>query len=119
MPNVLTTGSTVLCGPLTPAGVPIPPHVGKVITISTAKLTVQGQPVLLETSIVGQTIAPGCLVPVPGVACKAVISIATTRSLKLMVNGSPVLLEPLTGVASGNPAGTLGAQANQIKLTAV
>lgn len=118
MPSVLTMGSTVLCGPLTPAGVPIPPHVGKVITISTAKLTVQGQPVLLETSIAGQTIT-GCLVPAPGVACTAVTSIATTRSLKLLVKGSPVLLEPLTGVTAGNPAGTLGAQANQIKLTAI
>ncbi len=114
--NVLTMASSVTCGhPL--AGVP-----STVKTASKAKLTVTGDPVLLESSVLGQKIT-GCGVPSGqgNVACQTVSAVANTPEPKLTVGGSPVLVEGITGTTSGTVGGLaqskLSATANQSKLT--
>src|SRR2546422_5425825 len=56
MPNVLTTQSTVLCGPKDPT---TGAHGGTGLVQSAAKLTVGGAPVLLQSSITATTFPLG------------------------------------------------------------
>lgn len=123
MPRALTMASTVTCGHQ------IPPKVGGVQQASLAKLRVSGQPVLLESSVVGKPI-PDCgtvpkAPPPPGLVskpCSAVTAVAGGASLKLKVGGSPVLLDTLggstDGVVESQPQASLSGVANQSKLTA-
>jgi hypothetical protein len=124
MRKVLTTQSTVTCGHR------LPPKTGTVQIASTAKLKVNGEPVLLRASVVGKNI-PDCGIPVPpqgpqgNVICTKVLSVANAPQPKLKVNGDPVLVEPITGSTSGtvvndpeqpSPQKKLAATANQSKL---
>ena len=109
MPAVLTTGSTVGCGH----------DPGRVTTSSSAKLTVKGEPVLLETSIVGKSVS-GCSTAQSSSTspCKSVVSLASGRATKLTAGGRPVVLSTLAGATDGVPAGPLKASGVQTKLTA-
>jgi hypothetical protein len=123
MPRALTMGSTVTCGHQ------VPPKVGSVQKASLAKLKVNGQPVLLESSIVGKAI-PDCGTvpkspPPPGPVskpCSTVSTVTGGASLKLKVGGMPVMLETLggstDGVVENLPQTSLSGQANQPKLKA-
>ena len=124
MPKVLTTepGSTVTCG-----------HgPGKVLTSSSAKLTVNSNYVLLENSINNQSIDPNCSI-VPAVdssgtttasKCTKVLAVTAGQATKLTVGGKPVILDTtLKGntdgmVAKVTPQTLLGGKATQSKLTA-
>lgn len=119
MPGVLTTGSNVICG-----------HGGTVATSGVSKLKVSGNPVLLKTGIMGQSVS-GCKTPTvvpppppPSSPCHTVASVISGEATKLKVSGSPVMLETLTGTTDGIVAGVtpqllLSATAGQTKLTAV
>lgn len=117
MPNVLTTGTSVTCG-----------HQGKVSTNGTAKLTVNGQNVLLRSGVEGQSVKnnppadlDSCTTKKTNTTspCAAVLSVSTGEATKLKVGGKPVLLDTLMGTTNGNPPGTLSVQANQSKLRAM
>ena len=114
MPEVLTMASEIKCSPE-------PPHGGKVAILSTEKLSVQGKPVLVTASVVGQLIA-GCnnssSNTSPCTNAGPALGLGST-STKLSVNGVPVLLATLSGSSVGTPGGTLAATANQNKLTAI
>lgn len=144
MPNskVLTTSSDVNCGH--PSTTP-PPTPGKVQTKSTAKLKVNGDPVLLESSIAGKSIS-GCgtlpkkdnsgtdtdlpcskvsAVPqmVPVAPDPAPPAITAGRSTKLKVGEEPVMLDTLAGKTDGmvgklTPQTLLSGKAGKNKLTA-
>jgi hypothetical protein len=116
MRKVLTTQSTVTCG-----------HLGTVQTVSTAKLKVGGNPVLLESSVKDESILGCTTTPPPptNAKCLTVMSVSNTPPPKLKVNGDPVLVEPITGSTSGTvandpeqptPQKKLAATANQSKL---
>jgi hypothetical protein len=140
MPNVLTTASTVTCGHL--AGNPT----GKVKTNSSAKLKVNGNSVLLESSIDGQSIS-GCGIipkndpssgnpldmpctqvsivpPIPQLPPGTPPAITDGRSTKLKVGGKPVMLDTLKGQTNGmtggskSPLSDMSATAGQSKLVA-
>jgi hypothetical protein len=118
MQKVLTTQSTVTCGHQLPPAKP-----GKVQVASTAKLRVNGNPVLLESGVVGKPVS-GCATPTSqgNVPCTAVKSVSTVPPPKLTVNGDPVLVEGITGetfgqVATITPQSLLSATANQSKLS--
>ncbi len=121
MANVLTTASTVTCG-YDPAGLT---HGGRVSTTSSAKLKVQGNSVLLKNGIERQSISAlnACNNPENEsqglLKCSSVLSVLAGEATKLTVNGKPVMLDPLQGTTDGNPPGTLHADANQAKLTAI
>lgn len=114
MAKVLTMGSSVKCG-LDPSGVN---HGGNVALSSAAKLTINGRPVLLKSSI-GPTVS-GCKTPASN-STKACTSatVDTGEATKLKAGGSPVMLDTLAGKTDGNPAGTVPATAKQDKLTAI
>jgi hypothetical protein len=120
---VLTKKSTISCGPL-------PDHGGTVSVQSSAKLQVNGQPVLLEASINNQSIS-GCQIkpkqpPSPDSKdqlCQTVSKIDDGKAQKLKVNNNPVILENLAGETNGTlhgvtPQKLLSGQANQNKLKA-
>jgi hypothetical protein len=133
MSGVLTTASTVTCG-----------HgAGKVQTSSSAKLKVNGAPVLLKSSIDRRSVS-GCVTPVAddpspaGRPCTAVTSapavppappplppgVTAGEATKLKAGGQPVMLDTLKGstngmVAKTSPQPTLAGTAGQTKLTAV
>ena len=120
MAGVLTTASNVACG-----------HQGRVQTASTAKLTVNGSPVLLKSSIDGKPV-PDCKTP-PAAdpsgtptakPCKTVSGVTAGEAAKLTAGGSPVMLDTLKGKTDGmvskvTPQLLLAATAGQNKLTAV
>jgi hypothetical protein len=115
MGSPLTVSSTVQCG-----------HLGPVTVSSSAKLTVGGNAVLLQSGVAGQPInSAACLNPIPpanpsGVKCSAVVSVLpVSLAQKLTVGGQPVVLDSLTGLTNGVPPGSLLAVAGQAKLTAV
>lgn len=122
MARVLTMGSDVLCGVAAPAP-PAPPtlHGGHVQVLSTAKLTVDHEPVLVQSSIAMKAVAACATVPTATVKpCLSVQSVVTTFALKLTTGGFPVALEPLAGkTLPVESTGTLWADAGQNKLNAV
>ena len=89
-------------------------HGGKA---STAKLTVNGSPVLLTSSLTGQAIACTVTENLPSIKrCQTVLSITGGDSSKLHIGGQPVLLVGFTGTTDGAPP-TIGAvDAGQSKL---
>ena len=115
MPGVLTTGSKVLCGPDVP-----PNHGGNVSVTSTAKLKVNGNPVLLKSSIAGKSVSD-CKTPTSNSTspCLSVTSVTVGEASKLKVGGNPVMLDTLVGTTDGVPPGTVPASAEQEKLTAI
>jgi hypothetical protein len=119
MPAVLTMASEVLCG----TAIPTPPqHGGRVSVSSTAKLTVDGQPVLVKDSILGKSVA-GCTTPNDSSkslkTCLSVSSITNGEATKLTTGGKQVMLDTCAGATDGNPPGTVPADAKQDKLTAI
>lgn len=118
MAGVLTTASTVLCGPNVP-----PNHGGQVTVASTAKLTVNGNPVLFKSSVAGKAVPPGaCKTPQSNSTkpCTSVSSVLGGEAGKLNAGGNPVLLDStLSGLTDGNPPGPLSATADQSKLSAI
>ena len=119
MPNVLTMESSVTCGH----------DPGKVKTTSSAKLTVNKQPVLLESSIDGQSIV-GCGTVAKSDTsgptdkpCTKAIKITVGPATKLTVSKQPAILDTLKGSTDGlvgkvTPQLLLGSTAIQTKLTA-
>jgi hypothetical protein len=119
MPHVLTTGSNVTCG-----------HSGTVSTASTAKLKVNGQPVLLKEGIQGRSVA-GCTTPpasdISGPTakpCTLVSTVSAGAATKLKVSGQSVMLQTLAGATDGmvakeTPQKLLSADAGQVKLTSM
>lgn len=118
MPNVLTTQSTVACG-----------HGGTAAVVSSAKLAVNGMPVLLEAGVAGATIGACGTTPAADASgptaapCSAVSTVDSGRAAKLTVDGAPVLLDSLTGSTNGmvaklTPQTLLTATAGQQKLSA-
>lgn len=109
MAGVLTTASNVQCG-----------HQGTVSTRGSAKLKVQGSPVLTGSGVVGSSIA-GCTTAPSSTTkpCTSVLAVGVGRALKLRVGGQPVLLDTLVGSTNGVPPGTLPATAGQTKLEAI
>jgi hypothetical protein len=122
MPNVLTTASDVTCGHRQLPALP-----GAVQVASAAKLKVNSNPVLLESSVSGKTIS-GCGIPIPpqgNLKCTTVLSVANKAPPKLKVNGDAVLVGTITGTTTGTvvddpdgatPQKKLAATANQSKL---
>lgn len=101
MPKVLTTGSNVNCG-----------HNGKVAIISNAKLTIDGKPVLVESSIANKSIN-GCTLG--NNKCSVVALITAGKSIKLKAASEWIMLNNFKGLA--NNGSELSAAANQDKLT--
>ena len=122
MAAVLTTSSTVLCGP-------VPPHLGAVVVKGNPKLTVSSAGVLLEDGIKGQSISAAQKCQIVDNTnsgnkhCTSVMAVTTTLATKLKVATKPVVLMPLSGGTDGTLGGTLqtalAATANQAKLTAI
>lgn len=115
MAVVLISNSNVTCG-----------HLGKVQVSSSAKLRVNGQPVLLKSSIENKTVANCGTVPNPNTGakpCTKVIAVSTGEATKLKVGGKAVILDTLTGDTDGTVGGTpqklLSGTAQQSKLTAI
>ena len=109
MPSVLTTASTVGCGH----------DPGQVATSSSAKLTVAGAPVLVQTSIVGRTVSACSTTPSNTTKkCTTVTSVAAGLAQKLTAGGAPVALATVQGLTDGVPPGPLNASGVQTKLTA-
>jgi hypothetical protein len=119
MPNVLTMASTVTCG-----------HAGKVTVASTAKLTVNGSPLLLKSSIAGKPVATCATPPAADASgptakpCTLVATVSLGEAMKLTVGGQPVMLDTLKGETDGmvtkeTPQKLLAAQAGQVKLSTV
>ncbi len=129
MPAVLTTASSIVCG-----------HSGTVQQSSSEKLKVNGNSVLIKSSVDGQSIS-GCQT-LPAVdssgtetarKCTKVAvdppappgpGVTGGEAVKLKVNGKPVMLSNLTGntngmVAKVTPQNLLSATAGQTKLTAI
>jgi hypothetical protein len=113
MPKVLTTASTVLCGPL-------PTHGGTVVTQSSARLTIGGAPVLVTSSVEMKPVGSCAVADTPQTdPCTEVASVKpTSLSTKLTVGGQAVLLETLSGDTNGDPVGPLQAVAEHQRLTA-
>lgn len=120
MAAVLTENSNVTCG-----------HAGSVSTSGVSKLTVNGQPALLENGIAHRTVG-NCATPTASDAsgrltdepCTLVSSVTGGAATKLKVAGQAVMLDTLTGSTNGRVGGTdpqnlLSATARQTKLSAI
>ncbi|MFD5270388.1 hypothetical protein [Streptomyces sp. NPDC058335] len=114
MGNVLTTASTVTCQHA-PSPLPEPPVPGMVSVSSEAKLKVEGEPVLVETSVLKSV--SGCPNTAAGAPCTQVAAVQDGRSQKLRAGGVPVLLHTLEATTN---AGSLAKPTpHQTKLTSV
>jgi hypothetical protein len=118
MASVLTIASTVLCDRAAPGA-----HGGKVGVTprAPAKLTVDGNPVLVQTGIVGKPVT-GCATQSTSSSkpCTSVVSLqATGFAQKLTLGGQPVALDSLAGTTDGAPPGAVPADARQTILTTV
>jgi hypothetical protein len=113
MAKVLTTASRVLCGPDTGT------HGGRVSTASSARLRVNGNPVLLRSGV-GPAV-PDCKTPSSSSTkpCTSVLTVVGGEAGKLRVGGNPVMLDTIGGTTDGVPPGTVPASAEQDKLTAI
>ncbi len=138
MAGVLTEASKVLCGPA-------PAHGGTVAVSSTAKLTVGGHAVLLESSIADKPVSGCGITPASdpsGPTAEKCLKVSAVpqvpgppppveppaitggRATKLTVGSSPVMLDTLAGFTNGmiakvSPQQNLTATAVQTKLTAI
>jgi hypothetical protein len=111
MAAVLTTAATVMCS-----------HGGTVqLSASQHKLTVAGQPVLVDGDLVGATVS-GCGQPSSQSTspCMTTTSMIAGAALKLTAGGNGVLLKSANGITDSLPPGTWSvSDAGQSKLTAV
>jgi hypothetical protein len=105
MPNVLTTAGSLTC-----------PSQGSAVLSSSAKLTVDGAPVLLAGEASSWTIG-GC--KNTSTPCTDVTAITAGQAAKLTVNGSAVVLEGAAGTTNGTDAVCNAVAAGQTRLTAV
>src|SRR5258706_7303975 len=104
MANVLTTGSLINCL-----------HTGTATLTSSAKLTVSGNPVLLQSQVTGFSIT-GCTQVGSGLTpCKSILTVTAGVSTKLTVGGDAVLLDSLAGASQGNSDQKIRATAEQNK----
>ncbi len=119
MPRVLTMPNTVVCG-----------HSGTVAIASAAKLKVNGQSVLLNSSIVSKPVAGCTTTPASdnsgptAIPCTLVSGVSAGESVKLKVGGNAVMLETLRGSTNGmvakvTPQTSLAGSPNQNKLNSV
>ncbi|MCC5858922.1 MAG: hypothetical protein JJT90_12250 [Ectothiorhodospiraceae bacterium] len=98
MAKVLTTAGTVICG-----------HGGNATLSSSAKLTVDGDPVLLQSDFSSWPFDAGCAQKDSSssqVQCATITGITGGASTKLTVGGVAVLLDTLSGGTSGSPNNT-------------
>lgn len=126
MQNVLNTDSSVLCGRAT--DVPTA-HEGNVQVQSTAKLKVDGAPVLLKDGIDKMPVVGCKTVPLSDssgpldVTCTTVKKVTAGEATKLNVGGKPVMLDTLAGDTDGKKNKVdqkfLAADAGQTKLRTV
>jgi hypothetical protein len=108
MPKVLTISGSIRCS-----------HQGKASLMSEAKLTVNGNAVLLQSDY-AQWMIPDCTQKGGSVTpCTNIASLSAGFAGKLTVGGVAVLLDTLAGQTNGAPPGTLSASEAQDKLTAV
>jgi hypothetical protein len=110
MSNVLTTASTIMCA-----------HGGRVTPLaSSAKLTVSGNPVLLQNQVSSWIIPPGtCSQAGPGYTpCTSVTSYSGGSAAKLTAAGVAVLLDSGIGMTNGLPVNTLTVSAGQSEVHA-
>ncbi|MEV6115945.1 hypothetical protein AB0L59_26430 [Streptomyces sp. NPDC052109] len=134
MGKVLTTASTVPCGhvppppqppvpggPPPPPPPPAPPVPGTFEVRSTAKLAVEGHPVLVEASIHQATITNCPNTVSPAKPCTKVLAVAGGQSVKLRAGGAPVMLDQLAFTTDCSPPlpAPPTTTANQSKLTSV
>jgi hypothetical protein len=101
---------------------------GTVITVSSAKLKVLGESVLLRSSIEKQQVIGCQLKPPPNgtIACQTVMAVQKGLAAKLSVGGAPVVLATLKGTTNGSiptdvpptPQSHLAATSSEPKLTA-
>jgi hypothetical protein len=120
MPAVLTTASAVECD-----------HGGSVATSSSAKLSVDGNPVLVyPSSVMGKAVAGCTTVPASDssgtthITCTAVGPVTPGSANKLTVGGQPVALDTLGGETNGmaareTPQALAAPDARQLKLSTV
>lgn len=114
MPTPLTTGAQVACA-----------HQGSVVlSAGQSKLTVNGQPVLIQGDLVGAVVG-GCTTPTDSSGnktCLATSSASGGVAQKLTVNGVGVLTDGHSGQTDGTVGGSLQSwsvrDAGQTKLTA-
>jgi hypothetical protein len=112
MAHVMTTNGSTGC-----------PHGGAAQLSSTAKLKVNGAPVLLAGDVTTKwSIAPGCSQTDTSksmVVCAKFVSMSKGKSTKLKVGGQAVVLDSFAGNTNGNPdRATKPARAGQTKLSA-
>ena len=115
MPNVLTMASNVTCG-----------HgPSKVAVSSTAKLTINNQPVLTKSGIQSKPVS-GCTTPTDpnsgSKLCTTVSSVTAGEAVKLTVGGEKVVHDLLIGETDGTVSSVkqfIKATAGQVKLTTV
>ncbi|MCB0165983.1 MAG: hypothetical protein KDI79_17245 [Anaerolineae bacterium] len=119
MPKVLTESSIVACG-----------HSGTVKVSGSKKLTVNGSPILLKSSIEGQSVTSCTTVPASDASgpthkpCTKVALVTAGEAEKLMIGGISVMIDTLAGktdgmVAKKTPQELLSSTANQTKLITV
>ncbi|ESA32883.1 hypothetical protein N836_24150 [Leptolyngbya sp. Heron Island J] len=122
MGEVLTTKSIIKCTSAPTPGKPAPSepvHGGEVVTTSTSKLKVNGEPVLLRNDI-GPAVS-GCKTSSSASTepcTSATVTGGEATKLKVGITGV-MLADQLTGTTVGPPPGILTAEANQTKLTAI
>jgi len=108
MPTVLTITAGLKCGH--PTGILTP--------VSTAKLTVSKQPVLVKANVAAQSIV-GCVNDSTSTThCKTVATVTVGEALKLSVGGVKVLLDTLKAMTDGVPPAVLLIPPSQAKLQA-
>jgi hypothetical protein len=105
MAAVLTTSSTITCS-----------HQGTVQKTSTAKLKVNGSPVLLESSLGA---IPDCPNQSSSTTKDTKVASVLGAAQKLKAGGNGVLLATLSGKGNGSPPGDLSATAGQALLKGV
>jgi hypothetical protein len=96
MPAVLTAGSVVQCS-----------HNGRlIISASQRLLTVDGQPVLVQSDLLAGSFTPCANNGGGRKPCLKVASIGAGLSSTLSVGGAPVVLADASGITDSTPPGT-------------
>jgi hypothetical protein len=116
MAEVVVTSSDVEC-----------PHKGVVSLSSQAKLTVNGDKVVLKDGIANQSVSTACTTVTNTntgtIQCSTVLSVTAGEATKLTCGGAAVMLKNLSGTTNGNDGTTPPVlisclDAKQTKLTA-
>src|SRR6516164_3629578 len=110
MAGVLTPASTFKCA-----------HKGQVTKhVSADKLTVSGNPVLLENQVSSWAIPPGTCTQIGTgrTPCTSVTSYSEGSASKLTAGGVAVLLDTGVGMTNGAPVNTVSVSAGQSEVQA-